>query len=76
MPIKKKVRDSELTGMISMRLTSEDEQLLDLVAALVSVAPRLALARVALRIGLEQIRQNPARALAPQGQPKPTKVAQ
>jgi hypothetical protein len=73
--VKKKVGDSELTGMISMRLTAEDEQFLDSVAALVPVAPRLALARVALRLGLEQIRQNPARALAPQGRTKP-KVAQ
>jgi hypothetical protein len=65
--VKKGTGGGELTDMISMRLSPEDGQLLDSVAALVPVVPRLTLARVALRIGLEQIRQNPARALAPQG---------
>jgi hypothetical protein len=54
---------TELSDMISMRLLPKDSQLLNSVAALVSVIPRLTLARIALRIGLEQIRQNPARAL-------------
>ena len=56
---------SKLTEMISMRLSPEDGQLLDSVAAIVPVVPRLALARLAMRIGLKHIRQNPARALAP-----------
>lgn len=55
----------KLTDMISMRLYPEDSQLLNSVAALVPVVPRLTLARVAMRLGLEQIRKNPARALAP-----------
>lgn len=55
----------ELTNMISMRLAPEDVELLDSVAALVPVVPRLTLARAALKIGLAHIRQNPARALKP-----------
>jgi hypothetical protein len=53
----------ELTNIMSMRLSPEDGELLDAVAALVPVVPRLTLARIALRIGLEVIRKNPARAL-------------
>lgn len=59
------VKKSELSDMISMRLTPEDSRALDSVAALVPVIPRLALARVAMRLGLEQIQKNPARALVP-----------
>lgn len=58
-----KIKKTELTDMISMRLTPEDSQLLDSVAALVPVVPRLTIARVAMKIGLKQIRQNPARAI-------------
>lgn len=60
------VKKSELTDMISMRLSPDDSELLGSVAALVPVVPRLTLARVAMRLGLEQIRQNPARALRKQ----------
>jgi hypothetical protein len=63
--VRKGTGGSELTDVISMRLSPDDRQLLDSVSALVPVIPRLTLARLALRIGLEAIRQNPARALTP-----------
>jgi hypothetical protein len=66
MGLRKGASGGELTDVISMRLSADDRQLLDAVSALVPVIPRLTLARLALRIGLEAIRQNPARALAPQ----------
>ncbi len=62
--VKKGTGGRELTDILSMRLSAEDSHLLDSVAQLVPVIPRLTLARLALRIGLETIRQNPARALA------------
>jgi hypothetical protein len=62
--VKKGTAGSELTDVISMRLSPDDRHLLDSVAALVPVVPRLTLARVALRLGLEVIRRNPAEALA------------
>jgi hypothetical protein len=65
--VKKGAGGGELTEVVSMRLSPEDRQLLDSVAALVPVVPRLTLARVALRLGLEIIRRNPAQALAPLG---------
>jgi hypothetical protein len=46
-----------------MRLAPEDGALLDSVAAMVPAVRRLVLARIALRIGLEVIRKNPAKAL-------------
>ena len=52
-----------LTEMISMRLSPEDLNLLDSVSDLLPAVPRLALGRLALRIGLETIRRAPARAL-------------
>jgi len=63
--VKKGSGSSELTEVISMRLSPEDYQLLDGVAALIPIVPRLTLARVALRLGLEAIRKNPAQALTP-----------
>ncbi|HEX2870015.1 MAG TPA: hypothetical protein VHP33_02140 [Polyangiaceae bacterium] len=62
--ILKKGSSGELTDMISMRLSPEDRQLLETVGGLVPVVPKLTLARIALRIGLEVIRKNPAQALA------------
>lgn len=64
--VKKGTSSSELTDVISMRLSPDDRKLLDHVSSMVPVIPRLTLARIALRIGLETIRQNPAQALAPQ----------
>lgn len=64
--VKKGSGGGELTDIISMRLSQEDLRLLDSVSALVPVVPRLTLARIALRIGLEAIRQNPARVLGRQ----------
>jgi hypothetical protein len=52
-----------LTSVISMRLSPSDDELLDSTAALIPAVPRLTLARVAMKLGLEQIRKNPARAL-------------
>jgi hypothetical protein len=63
----KKSSGSELTEVVSMRLSLDDKRLLDAVAAQVPVVPALTLARIAMRIGLAAIRQDPARALAPQG---------
>jgi hypothetical protein len=62
--IVKKGSGGELTDIISMRLSPDDRQLLETVAGLVPVVPKLTLARLALRIGLETIRRNPAQALA------------
>lgn len=55
----------ELTEMISMRLTQRDLATLEEVAERVPAIPRLTLARLAMRLGLEVIRNNPAEALAP-----------
>lgn len=65
--IRTKTPGGELTDVISMRLAAEDRQLIEAVAALVPVVPRLTLARIALRIGLEVLLKNPTRALAPAG---------
>jgi len=56
-------KNGALTATISMRLSPGDKQLLKSVAATVPVIPPLTLARVAMRIGLEVIRQDPSRAL-------------
>ena len=61
--VKKGTGGAELTDVISMRLAPEDRNLLDSVAKLIPVIPRLTLARIAMRLGLEEIRQHPARAL-------------
>jgi hypothetical protein len=66
--VKKGAGGAELTDVISMRLAPEDRHLLDVVSKAIPAIPRLTLARIAMRLGLEEIRQNPARALgAPQG---------
>jgi hypothetical protein len=62
---RKRSESGRLTDIISMRLSHDDRQALDAVSKLVPVVPRLTLARVALRIGLEVVRQNPAHALTP-----------
>ena len=59
--------DGALTEVISMRLSMEDCVLLEKVSTAVPAIPRLTLARLALRMGLDAIRQNPARALTPKG---------
>jgi hypothetical protein len=64
--VRKRAGGGALTDVVSIRLSPDDRHLLDSVSALVPVIPRLTLARVALRIGLQVIRQNPAQALAPQ----------
>lgn len=65
--VRKGAGGSELTDVISMRLSHDDRRLLDGVSALVPVVPRLTLARIAMRIGLEVIKENPAKALASNG---------
>lgn len=49
--------------IISMRLSLEDGDALDRVAKLIPAIPRLTLARMALRIGLEEIRKQPTRTM-------------
>ena len=61
--IVRKGSNQELTEVMSMRLSVDDRKLLETVSAMVPVLPTLTLARVALRIGLETIRRDPARAL-------------
>jgi hypothetical protein len=45
-----------LTEIISMRLSEEDKRMLDQVAAMAPLVPRLTLARFAMRIGLKKIK--------------------
>lgn len=61
--LRRAIAREELTEVISMRLSRKDRQLLDDVGALIPIVPRLTLARVALRLGLEAIRKSPAQAL-------------
>ncbi len=59
-------RDPKLMHVISIRLSSDDIEQLDDVATRILVdglVPRLTLARIALQLGLEMIRKNPAMAL-------------
>jgi len=55
---------SLLRQIISLRLSPEDGAALDRIAKLVPAVPRLTLARMALRIGVEEIRKRPARAMS------------
>jgi hypothetical protein len=57
-------RKGLLKQIISMRLSPDDSASLDQVAQLIPAIPRLTLARMALRIGLEEIRKRPTRAIA------------
>jgi hypothetical protein len=50
----------KLTEVVSLRLSDEDRRRLDAVAAKVPIVPRLTIARVALRMGLEEIGKNPS----------------
>jgi hypothetical protein len=45
----------ELTEVLSLRLSKEDKKLLERVAAKMPAATRLAVARVAMKLGLEQL---------------------
>jgi hypothetical protein len=49
-----------LATVVSLRLTDDDRSRLDAVAARLPVVPRLTLARIALRMGLEVIAKNPS----------------
>jgi hypothetical protein len=55
-------RARKLTDLISMRLSPEDSKELDVVCERLPM-PRLTVARIALRIGLSELRENPARIL-------------
>jgi hypothetical protein len=44
-----------------MRLSPDDRKRLDRLASQIPIVPRLTLARLAFRIGLEAIAQNPTR---------------
>jgi hypothetical protein len=48
-------RAGDLTEVISLRLTKEDRQLLERVAAKNPAATMLAVARYAMRLGLQQL---------------------
>lgn len=64
-------RKRELTDLISMRLTPHDTEALDQVCEQLPI-PRLTVARIALRLGLAELKRNPARVLEgePRDQPK------
>lgn len=47
-----------------MRLSLEDDATLEQISELIPAVPKLTLARMALRIGLEEIRKRPTRAMA------------
>lgn len=55
-------RTRKLTDLISMRLSPEDIEALDAMCAKIPM-PRLSIARLAMRIGLAELKANPARIL-------------
>ena len=55
-------RPRKLTDLISMRLSPEDSDDLDAVCEKIPM-PRLTVARIAMRLGLAELRENPARVL-------------
>jgi hypothetical protein len=55
-------RTRKLTDLISMRLSPDDSEELDAVCEHIPM-PRLTIARIALRLGLAELRKNPARVL-------------
>lgn len=55
-------RTRKLTDPISMRLSPDDNEELDAVCERIPM-PRLTIARIALRLGLAELKENPARVL-------------
>jgi hypothetical protein len=55
-------RARKLTDLISMRLSPEDSEELDAVCERIPM-PRLTVARIAMQLGLAELRDNPARVL-------------
>jgi predicted transcriptional regulator len=49
----------KLTAVVSLRLSDDDRKRLDAVAEQLPIVPRLTLARIALRMGLDAIGKNP-----------------
>jgi hypothetical protein len=58
----RKRRRKTLTKPISMRLAPQDAAALDAVSSLIPM-PRLTIARIALRLGLAELREHPTRVL-------------
>jgi hypothetical protein len=67
-------RTRKLTDLISMRLTPEDSEELDAVCEQMPI-PRLTVARIALRLGLAELRKNPARVLEGKTKRRPKRGA-
>jgi len=59
-----------LTDLISMRLSPDDSEALDAVSERIPI-PRLTIARIALRIGLVELKENPARVLEGESKKRP-----
>lgn len=59
------MKATKLDQALSIRVTSEEMERLDALAERVRLLSRHALAREALRIGLEELEANPARLLSP-----------
>ena len=53
-------RRDELTKVMSMRISANDRDLLERVGTMIASVPKLTLARVAMRLGLEALEANPA----------------
>ena len=66
-------RTRKLTDLISMRLSPEDSAALDAVCAKIPM-PRLTVARIAMRIGLVELLENPARVLEAPVKARPSKA--
>lgn len=63
-------RTRKLTDAISLRLSPEDSDELDAVCEKIPM-PRLTVARIAMRLGLAELRENPARVLETQVTARP-----
>ena len=57
-------KDSKLTEALYVRVAPEDIERLDALAARITIASRNAIARAAMRIGLDELEKDPARLLS------------
>jgi hypothetical protein len=57
-------RDARLTKALFLRVSEEDVDRLDALAQRIPVATKNALARTAMRLGLELLEKDPARVIA------------
>jgi len=62
--------EEKLDQQIAMRVSGEDVARIDALAARVPIATRNAIARAALRFGLEVLEENPGRLISEQPPPK------